>query len=87
MLVDEGAKPAVLAFVGLNLDFKLLSFFCELLSECLELEKLARSLVRTKIEINPRLTCCFQLSNSSTKKLFLLLTLVSSVSIRPLRLM
>lgn len=32
-------------------------------------------------------TCCFQLSSSSTKKLFLLDTLPSSVSMRPLRLM
>jgi hypothetical protein len=38
-------------------------------------------------KVGDGLTCCFQVSSSSTKKLLRLVTLDNSVSMRPLRLM
>ncbi len=41
LLIDESSEATVLAFVILNLDLEILSFFGELLSESLEFEKLS----------------------------------------------
>ena len=88
VLFDKRCKTAVFAFVGLDFDFKLLCLFSKLFGKRLEFEKLPMLLEhRLKdLPLQTR-TCCFQLSSSSTRKLFLFVTLVSSPSIRPLRLM
>ena len=86
LLLDERCEAAILAFVTLDLDFELLSLFGELFSESLELEELPMLLIYCRQSFKDNRTCCFQLSSSSTRKLFLLVTLVSSPSILPLRL-
>ena len=88
VLFDKRGKAAVFAFVSLDLDFKLLCLLSKLFGKGLEFEKLPMLLEyrRKALRLQTR-TCCFQLSSSSTRKLFLLVTLVSSPSIRPLRLM
>lgn len=79
---------AVLTLVGLDFNLEFLSLFSKLLGKGLEFEKLFRL---SDGPAFPRscgvLTCCFQLSSSSTRKLFLLVTLDKSISIRPFRLM
>ena len=88
LLLDKRSEAAILTFVGLNLDLELLGFFGKLLCESLELEELIVLLVLPKIlQVAAGFTCCFQLSSSSTRKLFLFVTLASSPSILPLRLM
>ena len=88
VLFDKRCKAAVFAFVSLDFDFELLCFFSKLFGKGLELEKLPMLLEHRRKALRiPNRTCCFQLSSSSTRKLFLLVTLVSSPSIRPLRLM
>lgn len=70
----------------LDLRFELLRLFRELRSKSLEFLKLhIKSILSPTISRIP-ITCCFQLSTSSKRKLFLLVTFCSSVSIRPLRL-
>ena len=87
LLVNETSKASIFTLVVLNLDLEVLSLFGELFGEGLELKELhvvsKLKLIKNKIKH----TCCFQLSSSSTRKLFLLVTLPSSVSMRPLRLM
>ena len=86
LLIDETSKTSVFTLVVLDLDFEVLSLLGELLSKSLEFEEL-QMLARITLTLDEtELTCCFQLSSSSTRKLFLLVTLPSSVSIRPLRL-
>lgn len=88
LCVDEAGKAAILTLVSFDLDLELGGLFCKLLSKRLEFEELNRisnDLVIKSTVIDP--TCCFQVSNSSTKKLLRLVTLDSSVSMRPLRLM
>ena len=88
LLLDKGSETAVLAFVCLNLDLELLGLFGKLLCESLEFEELITLLVVPWVlRVAARFTCCFQLSSSSTRKLFLFVTLASSPSILPLRLM
>lgn len=87
LLLDEGCEAAVLAFVSLDSDFELLCLFGKLFRESLEFEELPMASVHSrKFLCNVTRTCCFQLSSSSTRKLFLLVTLLSSPSILPLRL-
>lgn len=79
---------AILTLVGLDLDLEVLSLFGELLGKGLEFEELfTLSDGPALSRCCGMLTCCFQLSSSSTRKLFLLVTLDKSISIRPLRLM
>jgi hypothetical protein len=87
LLVDETSETSVLALVVLNLDLEVLSLLCKLFGESLEFQELEMSAHKSSREYDERHTCCFQLSSSSTRKLFLFVTLPSSVSIRPLRLM
>ena len=49
LLLDKRSETAILAFVGLNLDFKLLGLFGKLLCESLELEELIALLVMPKM--------------------------------------
>jgi hypothetical protein len=88
LLVDKRGEPAVLPLVVLDLDLELVGFLGELLGKRLEFEELQRwvSINLAMFLKVPRHTCCFQVSSSSTRKLFRLVTLDSSVSMRPLRL-
>lgn len=88
LLIDETSKTSVFTLVVLNLNLEILSLFGKLFGKGLEFEELV-GFVRNRFHdaTGVRLTCCFQLSNSSTKKLFRLETFPSSVSMRPLRLM
>ena len=87
LLLDESREATILAFVSLNSDFELLCLFGKLFSESLEFEELPTlSVCALEYVRRETRTCCFQLSSSSTRKLFLLVTLVSSPSILPLRL-
>jgi len=47
LLLDERCETAIFALVGLDLDFKVLSFFGKLISERLEFKKLAAESVGT----------------------------------------
>ena len=88
VLLDEGRETAIFAFVSLDLDLELLCLLSELFGESLEFEELPMLLIYGPGAMCKVIgTCCFQLSSSSTRKLFLLVTLVSSPSILPLRLM
>lgn len=88
LLLDKRSETTILAFVGLNLDLEFLGLFGKLFCERLKLEELITLLVLPKVlYIVAWSTCCFQLSSSSTRKLFLFVTLASSPSILPLRLM
>ena len=88
MLLDERSETAIFAFVSLDLDLKLLCLLSELFGESLEFEELPMLSIYIDGPMYTVIgTCCFQLSSSSTRKLFLLVTLVSSPSILPLRLM
>ena len=87
MLLDEGREAAIFAFVSLDLDLELLCLLSELFGESLEFEELPMLSIYSRVTMCKVIgTCCFQLSSSSTRKLFLLVTLVSSPSILPLRL-
>lgn len=88
MLLDEGRKAAIFAFVSFNLDLELLCLLGELFGESLEFEELPMLSMNSRGAMCKVIgTCCFQLSSSSTRKLFLFVTLESSPSILPLRLM
>lgn len=93
LLLDEAGQATVLALVRLDLVLELLGLLRELFGKGLELEELSRScrsassMHGNTFREGKRRTCCFQLSSSSTKKLFRFVTLASSVSIRPLRVM
>lgn len=88
LLLNERCEAAIFAFVSLNLDFELLCLFGKLFGESLEFEELPLPLVNNRESMSRGIhTCCFQLSSSSTRKLFRFVTLVSSPSILPLRLM
>jgi hypothetical protein len=70
LLVDKATQTAVLALVVLNLDLEILGLLGECLSKCLELEELLHKLAKAKRQRSTasiKLTCCFQLSNSSTR--------------------
>lgn len=86
LLVNEATEAAVLSLVVLDLDFELSGLLRELLCEGLELEELGKVSIIESIARPRRRTCCFQVSSSSTKKLLRLVTLLNSVSMRPLRL-
>ena len=87
VLLDERREAAIFAFVSLNLDLELLCLLSELFGESLEFEELPMLSIYSRGTTFKGIgTCCFQLSSSSTRKLFLLVTLVSSPSILPLRL-
>ena len=47
LLLDERSKAAILAFVGIDFNFKLLGLFSELLSESLKFEELPTMSVQT----------------------------------------
>ena len=73
--------------MSLDLDFELLCLFGELFGESLELEELPMPSIHSRKSFAKEIvTCCFQLSSSSTRKLFLFVTLLSSPSILPFRL-
>lgn len=87
LLLDERCEATILALMSLDLDFELLCLFGELFGESLEFEELPMPLIHSRESLSRDIgTCCFQLSSSSTRKLFLFVTLVSSPSILPLRL-
>lgn len=87
LLFNEPVKPLVLFLVGLDLGLEIGRLLGKLSSKGLEFLKLHRVSKNVSTSAEVRLTCCFQLSTSSIKKLFRLDTFCISVSIRPLRLM
>lgn len=71
LLVDETTQTTVLTLVILDLDLEILRLFGEGLSKGLEFKELVRKLANASPEHRnlsvAKLTCCFQLSNSSTR--------------------
>lgn len=86
VLLDELGKTVIFLLVLLNFGLEVRGLLGELRGKGLEFLKLSGVLGGRGQEDGGRRTCCFQLSTSSRRKLFLLLTFCTSVSMRPFRL-